>query len=108
MRKILLIVTAMLAGMGFVIACLLVYGAYNLNSIVKDDRQYLLDRIGDSVGRDVQAKDIETGLGWGVTLDITGVQVADDPAFSQLPFLKARQLSGQVEVWPMLAGQIVI
>ncbi len=108
MRKILLIAGAMLGGVVLVIAGLLVYGAFNLNSIVTHDRQYLLDRIGDSLGREVQAQDIEIGLGWGVTLEITGLQIADDPAFSQLPFFKAKQLSGQVEVLPMLAGQIVI
>lgn len=108
MRKILLIAGAMLGGVVLVIAGLLVYGAFNLNSIVTHDRQYLLDRIGDSLGREVQAQDIEIGLGWGVTLEVTGLQIADDPAFSQLPFFKAKQLSGQVEVLPMLAGQIVI
>src|SRR5271170_1831177 len=108
MRRILLIAGALLGGVALVIAGLLVYGAFNLNSIVTHDRQYLLDRMGDSLGRDVQAQNIEIGLGWGVTLEITGVQIADDPAFSQLPFLKAKQMSGQVEVLPMLAGQIVI
>ncbi len=108
MRKILLMAAAVLAGVVLVIVGLLVYGALNLNSIVKRDPQYVLDRIGHWMGRNVQAQDIKIGLGWGVTLDITGLAIADDPSFSQLPFLKAKQLSGRVEILPLLAGQIVI
>ncbi|HZY58420.1 MAG TPA: AsmA family protein, partial [Candidatus Binataceae bacterium] len=108
MRKVLLIAAATVGGVVILIAGLLIYAALNLNSIVKSDRQYVLGRISASVGRDVQAQDIQIGLGWGVTLEITGLQIADDPAFSQLPFLKARQMSGQVEVLALLSGQILI
>ena len=103
MRNILLMAAAVLAGVVLVIVGLLVYGALNLNSIVKRDPQYVLDRIGHWMGRNVQAQDIKIGLGWGVTLDITGLAIADDPSFSQLPFLKAKQLSGRVRscrCWP--------
>jgi uncharacterized protein involved in outer membrane biogenesis len=34
--------------------------------------------------------------------------VADDPSFSQLPFLKAKRVSGQIELLPLLAREILI
>ncbi len=90
------------------IAGLLTYGALNLNSLVRNNRQYLLDRASGSLGRDVAAQDIHIALGWGVTLEISGLQIADDPAFSQLPFLKAKQVSGKVELLPLLTGHVLI
>ena len=108
MRRILLTAAVTLGIILVLIAGLLVYGALNLNSLVKNNRQYLLDRMGDSVGRDVGAQDVKIGLGWGVTLEITGLQVADDPSFSQLPFLKAKELSGRVELLPLLSREVLI
>jgi uncharacterized protein involved in outer membrane biogenesis len=90
------------------IAGLLTYGALNLNSLVKNNRQYLLDRAGDSLGRPVVAQDVHIGLGWGVTLEISGLQIADDPSFSQLPLVKAKQVSGKVEILPLLTGHVLI
>src|ERR1700674_3650119 len=98
MRKILLIAAATVGGLIIVAAALIIYGALNLNAIVKRDRRYVLDKLSDTVGRDVQAQDIQVGLGWGVTLEITGLEIADDPSFSQRPFLTARQVSGHDEV----------
>ncbi|HKD70404.1 MAG TPA: AsmA-like C-terminal region-containing protein [Candidatus Binataceae bacterium] len=108
MRRILLIAAATIGVLGLLIGGLLVYGALHLNSLVKNNRQYLLDRVGDSLGRDVQAQDIQIGLGWGVTLEVSGLQISDNPSFSQLPFLKAKQVSGRVEVLPLISGQILI
>ncbi|SRR5579875_2584893 len=108
MRKILLIAAATLGVLVLLIAGVLLYGALNLNSLVKNNREYLLDRVGDSLGRDVQAQDIQIGLGWGLTLEVSGLQIADDPSFSQLPFLKAKQVSGSVELLPLVTGQILI
>ena len=108
MRKIVLIAAATIGGLIIVAAGLIVYGALNLNAIVKRDQRYVLDKLSYKVGRGVQAQDIQIGLGWGVTLDISGLQIADDPAFSQLPFLKAKQVSGQVELLPLISGRILI
>jgi uncharacterized protein involved in outer membrane biogenesis len=108
MRRILLAAGVTFGVLLLLIAGLLTYGAFNLNSLVKNNREYLLDRVGDSLGRDVQAQDIHIGLGWGVTLEISDLQIADDPAFSQLPFVKAKQVSGQVEVLPLLTGHVLI
>src|ERR1700751_926657 len=108
MRRILLTAAVTLGVIVLLIAGLLVYGALNLNSLVKSNRQYLLDRVGDSLGRDVQAQDVQIGLGWGVTLEVSGLRIADDPSFSQLPLLKAKQVSGRVELLPLLSRQILI
>ena len=108
MRRILLTAAVTFGVIVLLIVGLLVYGAINLNSLVKSNRQYLLDRVGDSLGRDVQAQDVQIGLGWGVTLEISHLQVADDPSFSQLPLLKAKQVSGRVELLPLLSRQILI
>src|SRR6202035_836055 len=47
-------------------------------------------------------------VGWGVMLDLSGVKVADDPAFSQLPFLQAKDVYVQVEFVPLLSRSIKV
>jgi len=109
MRKILLIAAATVGVLVLLIAGVVGYAALHLNALIKDNRQYLLDRASDLVGRDVQAQGIQVGLGWGVTLDIMGLQIDEDPSFpQQRPFLRAVQLSGEVELLPLLSGQILI
>jgi uncharacterized protein involved in outer membrane biogenesis len=108
MRRSWLIAASALAVFVLIIAGLLIYGALNLNSLVKNNRQYLLDRVGDALKRKVQAQNVRATLGWGVALEITGLQVADDPSFSQLPFFTAKRVSAEVELLPLLSREVLI
>src|SRR5579883_208689 len=108
MRRVLLIAAVTLGVLLLIAAALITYGALNLNSLVRNNRQYVLDRVGDSLGRNVAAQDVQVALGWGVSLEVSGLQIADDPAFSQRPFIEAKQMSGQIELLPLLSGQILV
>ena len=108
MRKILLIAGAVIGVVVIVVIGLVGYAVLNLNSIIASNRTYILTRASDALGRSIEAQDIKASVGWGVMMDITGVKVADDPAFSQLPFVQAGDVYAQVEFVPLLAHEVKV
>ncbi|HJU29112.1 MAG TPA: AsmA family protein, partial [Candidatus Binataceae bacterium] len=106
MRKALIIAGAAAGLIILGVIALFIYAAVNLNSIIASNRAYILARASDATGRPVQARDIRASVGWGVRMDITGVEVADNPAFSQLPFLRANNVYVNVEFMPLLSRSL--
>ncbi len=108
MRKILLISAVVIGVVVLVAAGLLTYAALNLNSIIKANQAYLLAKATDSLGRQVRAREISVSLGWGIGLNVKSVKIADDPRFSQLPFVQADEVSCEVALMPLLARKLEI
>jgi uncharacterized protein involved in outer membrane biogenesis len=108
MRKILLIAGAVIGVFVVVVIGLVGYAVVNLNSIIASNRTYILTRASDALGRPIEAQDIKASVGWGVMMDISGVKIADDPAFSQLPFIQAGDVYAKVEFVPLLARQVKV
>jgi uncharacterized protein involved in outer membrane biogenesis len=108
MRRLLLIAGAVI-GLAIVIAATIVGYAYlNLNAIIADNRTRLLDRATAALGRPLEVREIKANLGWGVAIDVTGVKLADDADFSQLPFVQADDLFLKVELLPLLHKEIKV
>lgn len=96
-----------IGGVVIVVAIALVtYAVLNLNKIIHDNRAYALDRLGKSLGRSVEVQGVSAALGWGVALDVTGLKIADDPAFSQLPIVQAAEVYAQAAFVPLLFGRL--
>src|SRR3990172_8528020 len=108
MRKILAISAAIVGVLILVVVGLAVYAALNLNSIIKANQAYLLAKVSDSLGRRVDAQVIDVSLGWGIGLGIKSVQIADDARFSQLPFVQANEVSGEVAFMPLLRREVEV
>jgi len=108
MRKFILITGAVVGVIVVVVAALIFYAAINLDSIIAANRERILQIASDSVGRPVQAQEIKAHVGWGVMMDVSGVKVADDPAFSRLPFLQASDVYLQVEFVPLLLKSLKV
>src|SRR5439155_12800186 len=108
MGKILGITAAVVGGLILILAGVVAYAYFNLTGIIRIERPFLLSKVASSVGRPVQANEIHATLGWGITLDINNVSLADDPVFSQLPFVEASQVFAQVEFLPLLAREIKV
>lgn len=106
MRKAVLIAGAIIALVAVVVIAVFIYAAVNLNSIVQRNRAYLLARASQTLGRPVKVSAINVSIGWGLTVTLHNLEVADDPAFSKLPFVTARQVLCQVELLPVLAGRL--
>jgi len=108
MRRIIVITAAVLGAIVIFIGVILFYAASNLNSIIAERRQTILDKVSTSLGRPVHAADIKVSLGWGIMADVTGVQVADDPAVSTKPFIEASDVYTKLNLMPLLGRRIEV
>jgi hypothetical protein len=105
MRRALIIGGGLVGLIILIAALMLAYAVLNLNSIIQERRGYILSRVSDAIGRPVMVETIQASLGWGVLIDLSGVQVADDHSFSSLPMIEARDVYLKVEFIPLLFHQ---
>ena len=108
MRKL---IRAILIVVGVIVVVVIAVGTYavlNLNGIIQKQRGLILTKASDAVGRKVDIQDIHASLGWGVVADLRGVTIADDPSFSQTPFVQAADVYARVALMPLLSHRIEI
>jgi uncharacterized protein involved in outer membrane biogenesis len=108
MRRLILIAGVALGVAILIVVAVVGYAYLNLNSIIASNRARLLDRASAAVGRPIQADELKASLGRGVAIEITGVKLADDAAFSQLPFVQADDVFLKVELLPLLHKEIKV
>ena len=106
MRKPLIVVGSIVGALILALIAIFIYAAANLNSIIAENRGFLLQRVSAALGRKIEVAQISAQLGWGVSADLTGVTVADDPDFSTRPFVSASDASVKLELIPLLARQL--
>ncbi len=85
-----------------------VYAVLNLNGLIEENRGLILAKASDSLGRKVDVREIHASLGWGVKADLSGVTIADDPRFSQTPFVEAANIYARVALLPLLRREIEV
>ena len=105
MRRIVLISGVVVGAAALIAAGLTAYAFFNLSSIVAHNEKRILARVSDALGRQVEIGKIQAQMGWGVSVEMSGLTIADDPAFSAKPFLAANDMSIDVEFFPLLLGE---
>ncbi len=108
MRRLILVAGAVIGLAILIVVGVVGYAFLNLNSIIAANRARLLDRAAAAIGRPLEVAEIKATLGWGVAIDVTGVRLADDAAFSQLPFVQADEVLLKVELLPLLHKEIKV
>jgi uncharacterized protein involved in outer membrane biogenesis len=108
MRKIILVAGITVGVLILIVGGVLIYAVANLNSIIASRQKMLLDKVADALGRPVEIQGIKASLGWGVSIAISGVKIADNPAFSQMPFVAADQVAAGVNLLPLLRGDVKV
>jgi hypothetical protein len=81
------------------------YAFFNLSSIIAASQKRILARVSRELGRQVDVGKIQAQIRWGVSVQVSGLKIADDPAFSTKPFLSANEVSLEVEFIPLLRGE---
>jgi len=104
-RKVVLIAGVTIGVVVLIAAALIAYAYFNLSSIVARNETRILARVSDEFGRRVEVGKIQAQAGWGVSVEVSGLTIADDPAFSAKPFLAASEVSVDVEFFPLLSGE---
>jgi uncharacterized protein involved in outer membrane biogenesis len=106
-RKSLIIVAAAAVALsGAVVALLAGFAIYNLNSLIERNQTRILRLVSEELKRPVQVGEVSARAGWGVWIEIGGLKIAEDPAFGQLPFLSAPRTTLEVDLLPILRGQV--
>jgi uncharacterized protein involved in outer membrane biogenesis len=90
---------------GLVVICLFIIAAWNVNSIVAGNKEYLLGRLGRSFGHAVTADKIEIGYQpFGVRL--ANLAIAGDPADAANPLVVAKNMHVKLRFLPLLIGRL--
>ena len=108
MRKLIRTVIIVLGVIVVLVVAVGFYAVLNLNGIIQKQRGLILSKASAAVGRKVEVQDIHASLGWGVIADLRGVTIADDPAFSQQPFVQAADVYARVALLPLLSRRVEI
>lgn len=96
---------------GAVLLVLVAAGALaiaNLNRIVSRNKDYLVARVEQAVGRDIQVAEIGVTLWRGIGVRLERFAIADDPAFSREPFVQAADLQLNLKLLPLLRKELQI
>jgi len=81
--------------LGIVVVVVVVAGIVvvaNLDKVVASKKGEILARAESELGRGVTIDDIKVALWPGIGVSLTGVTLADDPAFSKEPFVHVADL----------------
>jgi len=105
-RKSLIIVAAAVALSGVVVALLAGFAIYNLSSLIERNQTRILRLVSEELKRPVQVDEVSARAGWGVWIEVGGLKIAEDPAFGQLPFLSAPRTTLEVDLLPILRGEV--
>ncbi len=108
MRRILVWSSVALSVVFAIAGALITYAFFNLSSIVNSNQHRILNRVSAALGRAIVVQKIQARAGWGVYAELTGLTIADDPAFSKRPFLAADEVSARLEFIPLLGGEVKV
>jgi AsmA-like protein len=83
-------------------AVLLLVLAFTLNRLIARNREPILQQVQAALGRSVLVDDISVDLWRGVGLRLGNVRIADDPRFSDAPFVQAASVTVRARLWSLL------
>ena len=98
MRKLLIIAGAIIA----VMIVVTVLALANLNSLINGNKDYLLARAQESMGRTMTVGEIGLTLWGGIGVRLKQFALSDDPVFSNEPFVRAADLQVNMKLLPLL------
>jgi len=87
---------------------LAIVAVVNLNTLIKQNEDYLIARAEGALGRKVQVGDVGVTLWGGIGASLKQFSIADDPAFSDEPFVRAADLQVNLKLLPLLRKQFQI
>jgi uncharacterized protein involved in outer membrane biogenesis len=92
-----------------VVTCVIALAAlWNLNSLIKRNKDYLLSQAEQALGRKVAVGEIEATLLGGIGVRLSDFVLGDDPAYSKGDFLRAKDLQINLKLWPLLKKQFQV
>lgn len=103
-KKLLIIAVIVVAVIGGALAVLL----FNLEGLANSKKDFFLARAESAIGRKVSLEKIGVTLRGGIGVRLVNFAVADDPAFSSEPFVRASDLQVNVKLLPLLRKEFQV
>jgi hypothetical protein len=86
LRRILIISGIAVGVLVLIAGALTAYAFFNLSSIVARNEKRIVARVSNELGRRVKVGKIQAQMGWGVSVEVSGLTIADDSSFSAKPW----------------------
>ena len=103
MRKLLILLVVLL-----VIVTGFSFAAYNFNSYLQDNREWLAEQASTALGRPISFDEIGLSFRNGLGARLGNLSIGDDPAFAKEDFLKVGRADVLVKLVPLLSGRYEI
>ncbi|MEE8311324.1 MAG: AsmA family protein [Candidatus Binatia bacterium] len=104
MRKVLVavaILTVVLVAVG-------AFALSNLEGWLNENREWISDRAEESLGRPLSFDEVGVSLGLGLGVRVSGLRIADDPAYADGDLVAVEEARVGVRVLPALRGRFEI
>jgi len=80
----------------------------NINSLIRRNRAFLLDRAEQALGRKISVGEVEATLFTGIGARLTNFAMADDPDYTSEDFVRAKDLQIHLRFWPLLKKEVQV
>jgi AsmA protein len=80
----------------------------NLNGLINRNKDYLLARAQESLGRNVAVGEIGVTLWGGIGVRLKEFSIADDPSFANDSFIRAADLQVNMKLMPLLRKELQV
>ncbi|HWP57720.1 MAG TPA: AsmA-like C-terminal region-containing protein [Candidatus Acidoferrales bacterium] len=97
-----------LGGVVLVLIVVAGFAVANLNSLINRNKDYLIAQAEAALGRKISVGDIGLTLWGGIGARFKKFSLADDPSFSNEPFVRAADLQINMKLWPLLRKEFEI
>ena len=85
-----------------------VVGLLNINGLIARNKDYLIGQAEAALGRKVSVDKVEATLFSGIGARLTNFTMADDPAYANGDFVRAKDLQVIVKFWPLLRKSVQV
>jgi len=79
-----------------------------LNGFIESNRERIVAGIAEGFARPVQVASIRAGFHGGIAMELEGLRIGDDPAFSSEDFIAAERAHVVVRFWPLLRRRVEV
>src|SRR5262245_49434304 len=90
------------------LAAITVAALLNLNSLIARNKDYLLEKAEQAMGRNLKVGAIEATIFTGLGVKLKDFSMADDPRYSKDDFIRAKDLQVIVNFWPLLRKEVKV
>ena len=104
MRKLFIILGVVVV----VIVVALVIAFFNLEGLINKNKDTLLAKAEETVGREITLGDVGLSFKGGLGVVLNDVTLADDPAFSDQPLVSAKSLQVNAKIMPLFRKEFQV